>query len=571
MIEQAALTVVGRSGSGTHSKVGRLNVLALEGEPFEVGLQQGALLKTEIAAGCAPVFGGERGFDDLFSNLPQADAALAARLVDGLYAELELGLDDGLKAELAGIGQGADVPFHVLLRASFRSEILQILAAMDAASRLCRPPGECTALIATPDRTQDRRLLHGKNQDYDGAGLWDLVPTVAVVRTPGALPHVRVGTAGLLKASFGMNAAGVTVGGHLLFSRFAQPAGTGFTAFEHALLKRADSLATAEAILAGQARWGAFAFAVADRDSARVFECDSQEVFARTPRDGLLACANHYVAPDDPAARDLLLAEGAGRNSLARCHRARTAAGEGDLTPARVADVLADRFDPCCEAVRSLGQTIAGPLTVMSAIAEPASRRLWVSEGDAPTCDGPYIGFDLAEAFDGGPIRLTEPLAPGLFAASKRRVALRASMAARSALETAEADGSERAHDALRQAIDLDPTDSTHRRLHARLLIRLERFEAALDALEMPAAVSQSVNEQAEAAYLAAIALDCLGRRDDAVRRLNEILERDPLGSALTQLNARLIDLARRHVTKAFEVRDAHRLPMAFTLHSGVE
>lgn len=320
MTGQAAMSPVGHSGSGKLSKVGRLNILQLEGEPFEVGFQHGTLLKAEIASGCAPIFGGEQGFDDLFSNMPDAEANFARRLVEGLYAELERGLDDGFKAELNGIGQGADIPFHVLLRATFRSEILQVLAAMDAASG---QPGECTALITTAGRTRDGRLLHGKNQDYDGAGLWDAVPTVAVVRTPGELPHVRVGTAGLLKASFGMNAAGMSVGGHLLFSRFAEPDGTGFTAFEHALLKRADSLAAAEDILTSQARWGAFAFAVSDSIDARVFECDSQGVFVRSPHDGLLACANHFVAPEAPEARDLLLAGGTGRNSLARYERAR--------------------------------------------------------------------------------------------------------------------------------------------------------------------------------------------------------------------------------------------------------
>lgn len=573
MTEQAALSILSRSGRGTLSKAGRLNILLLEGEPFDLGLQHGALLKAEIAAGCAPVFGGKQGFDELFSDLPDVEAALAMRLVDGLYAELECVLDDDLKAELAGIGQGAGIAVEVLLRATFRSEILQVLAAMEAASGQRRRQGECTALIATRDRTRDGRLLHGKNQDYDGAGLWDAAPTVAIVRTPGALPHVRVGTAGLLKASFGMNAAGVTVGGHLLFSRFAEPGGVSFTAFEHALLKRADSLATAEHILAGQARWGAFAFAVSDgeRDEAKVFECDSEGVFARSSHDGLLACANHFVAPDEPAARDLLLAEGVGRNSLARYERAQTAAGEGRVTPALMADVLADRFDPCCGVLRSLGQTIAGPLTVMSVVAEPVSRRLWVSQGDVPTCDGPYVGFDLGEAFDGGRIRLTEPLGPSLFADSNRRAALSASMAARRALEAGGTDGPGRAQRALEQAIELDPADSAHRRVHARLLIRMDRFEAALDALSMPCEVSQSVNEKAEADYLAAIALDCLGRRSEAVARLNEIVGAEPQDGPLTELSPNLVGLAQSHLNKAFDASAARRLPMAFTLHSGVE
>lgn len=565
------MSPVGHSGSGRLFKVGRLNILQLEGEPFAVGLQHGTLLKAEIASGCAPVFGGQQGFEELFSNMPDAEAAFARRLVDGLYAELERGLDEGLKAELSGVERGADIPFQVLLRATFRSEILQVLVAMGAVSGPHRPPGECTALIATPNRARDGLLLHGKNQDYDGAGLWDAVPTVAVVRTTGELPHVRVGTAGLLKASFGMNAAGLTVGGHLLFSRFAQPDGTGFTAFEHMLLKRADSLATAEDIVASKTRWGAFAFAVSDSNDARVFECDNQGVFVRSPHDGLLACANHFVAPETPEARDLLLSGGAGRNSVARYERARVAVGSEAVDPARMAEVLADRFDPCCGAVRSLGQTIAGPLTVMSAVAEPVSRRLWVSDGEAPTCDGPYVGLELNEAFDGGPIRLTAPLGPSPFAASGRRDALRASMSARRALEAGSSEGPRLAERALEQAIALDQADSAHRRIHARLLIRMQRFEAALDALDMPTDVSQSANEQAEAAYLTALALDCLGHRREAVMRLNGIIESEAQDGALTRLSPSLIALARHHLTKAFDVADARRLPMAFTLHSGVE
>lgn len=566
MTVPSQLIPIGRSGRGTLSQAGRLHVLTLEGEPYELGFQHGALLKPQIAAGCAPVFGGSRGFEDLLARLTPTEAAGARRLIDGLYALIEEGLDEVLKAELAGLAAGADLPVEILTRATFRSEILQVLAAMDAVSDA---PGECTALVALAARTQEGRLLHAKNQDYDGAGLWDLAPTVTIVRTPGAIPHVRVGTAGLLKASFGMNAAGLTVGGHLLFSRHAAPAGQGFTAFEHTLLRRADSLAAAREILESGPRWGAFAFVVADgaHDEAMAFECDSQSLFVRSPREGRLACANHFTA-DGEAERDLLLGGGVARNSLARLERASTAGGAETLSPALMADILADRYDACCGAVRSLGQTIAGPLTVMSVIAEPATRRLWVSQGEAPTCDGPYVGFDLGEAFEGGPIRLLGSFGPGSFADSGQRAALRASLAARRTLEE---EGPAAALALLQEAVELDGVDPAHRRILARALIRLERFEDALTALDLPATAPQSPNERAEAAYLAAVALDGLGRREDAVARLRGLLDADPDERPLQRLNPNLIKLARRHQDAAFTADHARRLPMGFTLHSGVE
>lgn len=558
-----ALEVVARSGRGGLAMAGRLHVLTLEGEPYELGVQHGELLRTQIAAGCAPAFGGEDGFDDLFERLPAHEAAAARRLVAGLYAALDAELDEALKAELQGLAAGAQIPLEVLKRASFRSEVLQVLAAMDAVADL---PGECTALVALAARTEGRRLLHAKNQDYDGAGLWDAVPTVSLVRTPGGLAHVRVGTAGLLKASFGMNAAGLSVGGHLLFSRHARPAGMGFTAWEHRLLRTAGDLAAAQRMLEDGPRWGAFAFVLADgaRDQALVLECDSLGVFARGPEDGLAACANHFTGEAED--HDLLLAGGQARGSLARLERAGRA-GEGlQMTPQAMAQVLADRFDPCCGAPRSLGQTIAGPLTVMSAVAEPEARRLWVSQGEAPTCDGPYVGFDFSEAFAGGEIGLIDPLEAG--GPSGRREALQASLAARRAME---AGGPAAALALLERAVAQDPTDAAHRRILARALLRLERFASALAALDMGEDLPQSANERAEAAYLAAVALDGLGRRAEAAVRLEAVLAGDPDVERLHRLNPKLAALARRHLTAPFEPAHARRLPMGFTLLSGVE
>lgn len=566
MSAPAALQIVARSGRGVLAMAGRLHVLTLEGEPYELGFQHGELLRRQIAAGCAPVFGRPDSFDDLFVRMSPDEARGARRLVDGLHAALDGGLDEALKAELAGLAAGSQIPLETLSRATFRSEVLQVLAALEAASDV---PGECTALVALAGRTQAGRLLHAKNQDYDGAGLWDAAPTVALVRTPGALPHVRVGTAGLLKASFGMNAAGLTVGGHLLFSRHARPEGVGFTAFEHRLLRDGADLEAAQRMLESGPRWGAFAFVIADgrRDEAVVLECDSQAVFARAPADGLAGCANHFTG--DGAGHDLLLAGGQARGSLARLERARRAGADvAELTPSAMAEVLADRFDPCCGALRSLGQTIAGPLTVMSVVAEPSARRLWVSQGEAPTCDGPYVGFDFGEAFEGGDIRLTEPLPSGRFAQDGRREALRASLAAR---RTLEADGPAAALAELERAVELDPADAAHRRILARALLRLERFAAALAALEIPKAIPQSPNERAEAAYLAAIALDGLGRRAEAMDSLQSVLATNADGNDLDRLNPKLAAIARRHLQTPFTAADARRAPMGFTLHSGVE
>lgn len=559
---------VARCGAGTLLRAGHLNVLRLEGGPFEVGLQHGTLLKAEIARGCAPTFGGDRAFDDILSSLPDNQTGFVRRIIDGLYEQLgsELGAD--LTAELEGIARGADLPFDVVMRASCRSEILQVLAALEAAE----PAGECTALVVHGGRSGNGRLLHGKNQDYDGAGLWDAVPTVTLVRMPGALPHVRVGTAGLLKASFGINAAGIAIGGHILFSRHAAPAGIGFTALEHALLRTADSVAAAGALLRRSPRWGAFAFMISDggRDEASVFECDSEKVFVRAATDGLLGCANHFMAAPDGAWRDVTLAEGGARNSLARFRRLQETAILGPWSPTAVANVLADRFDPCCGGHRSVGQTIASALTVMSAIADPAARRLWVSEGRVPTSDGPYIGFDLGDAFDGGELRVLPPLHPSAGHAAGRE-ALAAGLVARRALDDAPADEGGQAQRALELAIDADPYDSALRRLYARCLLRKGRFEAALDALLMPQETLQSRNEQAEAAYLSAIAHDCLGQRGEAAAALQIIIGAGIDDDPLHRISPKLRKRAQHHLAAPFSRQDAQALPLTFTPRGGFE
>ncbi len=547
-------------GTGALFKLDGLNILTISGTPRELGLQHGHLLADEIRSGAVPFFASKTLNDE---GDTEADA---------LYRIVDTFVPDEYRQELEGIAEGSGLSYEQVFRANFYSEFSQNRAAQQTNAYLnkqAQASGGCSSIVALQEASKTGRLIHAKNQDYEGAGHWDRHHTVTLCAPESGHRHIKVTTAGLIKANFCANDQGLTIGGHFLFSLGARIEGTGYTALENRLIREASSLDEAVEIIRNTARSGSFAFVLTSwkENRAVVVECNSEEIAIRHPIEGRLTMSNVATANETMAAKDILMLIGSAQNPIARATRLQDRLAECDkLDIADLVGTLSDHVDPAAKCKRALGNVLAQPLTVTSAACDPENGRLWVATGKAPVSNNSYVGLKISEALAGtGPLVVEDTLTPPDSIDPHRLQALRLFVEAQNGFE---ADHSQwqKAAELIERAIECDTDEPIYRRVLARLLLRAERIEeakaVALGAIELP----QSSAEKAESLMLVGIADDLLGLRQEAVGRYDEALSQpfsptDPL----TRLDLTTLGQLHKHRDQPFNTDDAAKLSVSFT------
>lgn len=311
------------------------------------------------------------------------DAALAhARTFEPAIASFA---PDSL-AEMHGIADGAGIAFDAILVLNCRSELM--FAA--ARSQGVTPPGECTSFAALPPATVNGHTLIGQN--------WDWVPfardiCVFLEVQRETLPSfVTVVEAGML-AKVGFNSAGLGLCTNTLVSeRDAGQVGVPYHVMLRALLD-ADTLDAAGRILGSVQRALSANYLIADRTGhAMNFETIAggpSEIRATRPRDGFLAHANHFLAPDF-AAIDAYVSKSP--HSLTRLSAMRGGLKAGRAITVERLQALLRGHDDAPNGICSHPDPAAHPLyartTVASIVTDVTAGEFWFTDG--PPCAADY-------------------------------------------------------------------------------------------------------------------------------------------------------------------------------------
>jgi isopenicillin-N N-acyltransferase-like protein len=291
--------------------------------------------------------------------------------------------------EMRAIADGAGVPFDAILVLNCRSELM--FAA--ARRRGVAPPGECTSFAATPDATRDGHVLLGQN--------WDWVPfardvcVLLEVQRDDQPSFATIVEAGML-AKVGMNDAKFGLCTNTLVSaRDADGRGVPYHVMLRALLD-ARSVDEAGAILGSVERALSANYLVADPSGCAVnFETiagGKSGIHATRPEDGLLAHANHFLAPAYCAIDAYV---GNSPHSLTRLDdMQRGLRDSGGLTVPRMQDVLrshAHAPNGICSHPDPAAHPLYARTTVASFIADVTSGEFWWTDG--PPCASAYQSY----------------------------------------------------------------------------------------------------------------------------------------------------------------------------------
>jgi isopenicillin-N N-acyltransferase-like protein len=555
-----------------------LRILALEGSGYEMGRQHGEALREEIRQGVLPFFGNYTEFDSGMRKLPEANRrALSAQIDREIFDPLRRFVPQVYLDELRGIAEGAGLPADVVLRGNFLSELLQITVKQQVPSENVEASGGCTGFAVAGPATRDGGLLHGKNTDYRGGGVWDRFPVLLLSKPAEGFAYLRGTSAGLIKCNTCMNEHGITLGGHFLFSTDVVAEGMAFTVLENEIMRRAADLREAISIVEEGPRAGAFAFIVSDGKTgeAVALECTRTEVSQRWLSDGAVFMSNVCTASDAQKQCDILLRASVGRNPLSRWRRI------GDLITKHHGTIdldtalgfLGDHYDEASGRERGAAHTIASIASVTSVLLRPEGREIWMGVGPVPAANNPFLGFDCRAALAGdGELEFLGKRSGNPFGEDARLRAVRR-YAEAACLYDRSPDQVNAMLSLLHEALEIDPQEPAYPRMIARLHLLAndpDPAEAMLRrALSIPA---QGPSELAEAWLLLGYGCDLKLAREDAQDAYRRVLElHDGEAEPIRAVNPLVLLSAHGHLEEPFRKGDVEALTVSFALLSGWE
>lgn len=517
-----------------------LLVMNVVGDQATMGRQHGELLREH---------GGWEATAAYYPGMPQriltAGRPRVERLgVRALKPLFELGLRQ-MSADRAAEDRARSEAFSVAL--GLPKSDAKLFAVMDVfqnavgmlakggllgpARRLAQAmPPACSTLMAWGDRTTDGQLLHGRNFDFPGIGVWEQAPAVVFCTPTHGLRYGFATTRGADTPGVTcFNEAGITLVAHTRFHRDIGR-GMGIVDLGHAIIREARTLDEAAEIARRRpiaSSWG-IAISSAEERSAMVLETTQRDVRRVRPTDGdWLACTNHYLSPalqvDEIALSPAFLHHCFGRLAVLN-GRARA----GEIDALEMARLLGSHLDPETGDERGAGGILAQAMTVQSIVSAPDEQAIWISVDEVPTGRGqftkvPWTWSDTPGAHTVGP----EPAHahPATYARGARGTAWSAYAEASRLMSQGATSAQVQPH--LDQAVEADPSDPSWRFLAGVNRLALNQPAEALAHLERGLQTEEAPFYKGQLLLWASRAAQAAGQSDRAATLRAALLELD--------------------------------------------
>lgn len=244
----------------------------------------------------------------------------------------------------------------------------------------------CSSLAVWGKEAKGAELLHARNFDFPGNGIWDAVPTVVLCTPHQGLRYGYASARGNDAPVVSLrNEAGLCLTTHTRLHQQVRFGGAAVADLCHEIIRSASTLAQAEAIVRQRpvaSTWGLLVSSASEQ-KAILIETTARAVAVTRPEGSFQACTNHYRASQlcdgELAPNSGYTAHSHGR--LQRLERA-VRETEGGLTAEQLQALLGDHEDGELAGLeRGAGGVLAQPTGVHSIVMDPAARRCFVSTG----------------------------------------------------------------------------------------------------------------------------------------------------------------------------------------------
>jgi len=366
-----------------------------------------------------------------------------------------------------------------------------------AARMATRVPPACSSLAIWNDGTADGRLLHGRNFDFPGTGIWDERPVVVFCTPPSGLRYGFVSTSGADTPGVTcFNEAGIALTAHTRFHRDVAFSSSSIVDMGHDVVRRVSTLAEAIKVLSehrSASSWGLLISSARERDSVVVELTAAGQAVIRPEADASgrpnpwRSCTNHYLDAG-LAERELVPSPGFEihcRGRMARLEQVATDGLErGGVTLQEVQALLGDHIDaevPGFE--RAAGAVLGQATSVQSVVVDAEQSVIHVANGAVPTGRGPWVAvpFEWSDQPGWHQLELAATEAPSTSRFLKGRPADAYACYVEAARREGLGQTPDRVCGPLRQAVTLDPDEPSYRLLIGGMCLRDGAASEAVD------------------------------------------------------------------------------------------
>ncbi|WP_417387324.1 C45 family autoproteolytic acyltransferase/hydolase [Gimesia sp.] len=352
----ASAQTIARCGEGWLEKIDGYYVLHLKGTHYEMGYQQGVLLKADIRKNMYNLLNekGEMTLVDLGAvKLKPRQAIETVVQIQKPYTPQKY-VD-----EMQGLAAGAEIAYEDVRATNFIPEMFH-----------------CSGFSIANSATKDGTLYHGRVLDY--ACDWGLQDhAVLVVAEPkGGIPFVNVSYAGFIGSVTGMNMQSVSIG-EMGGRGLGHWSGVPMAFLVREVLETAKDLDEAIAVFRDNYRTCEYYYVIADGKTNR-----SVGMATSWEKMELIQPGESHPLLPNPVKDAALLSAGDRYQELSR----RVKQGYGEFTAET--------------AIELMSRPVAMKSNLHNVLFEPKSTKLWVANASSdgkPAANQKYYGFQLSE------------------------------------------------------------------------------------------------------------------------------------------------------------------------------
>jgi isopenicillin-N N-acyltransferase like protein len=354
---RAETKTIARCGRGFLEEVDGYKVLHVRGTPYEMGYQQGALLKDDIRELVRFLF--EVKAKELKVPVGGINLLNPRRALGGIAATQRKYVPERFFEELRGVADGAGMDMQDIIAANFIPELFH-----------------CSGFALSGSATKDGTLYHGRVLDYGCDWRLQEHAVLTVAEPEGKIPFLNVTYAGFIGSVTGMNARHVSIG-EMGGRGLGHWEGVPMALLIRMALEEADTLDEAVAIFRDHPRTCEYYYVIADGKSDQGVGMEaSWDTF------GVIKMGESHPRLPHAVKDAVVLSVGNRYQELVR--RVRAGHGTFDAESARMLMSL----------------PVAMKSNLHSVLFETKTTRLWVanaSRDGAPAATQPYHAFTFLE------------------------------------------------------------------------------------------------------------------------------------------------------------------------------
>lgn len=360
---RAGSRTIARCGEGFLEEVDGYRVLHVKGTPYEMGFQQGTLLREDIRENVRYLF-DVKG-KELKVEVAGLNLLNPRRVIGSIASRQKKYVPERFFEEMRGVADGAGLPVQEVIDANFIPELFH-----------------CSGFALGRSTTKDGRVYHGRVLDYGCDWRLQEHAILTVAEPEGRTPFVNVTYAGFVGSVTGMNAEKVSIG-EMGGKGLGHWDGVPMSFLMRMVLEDAKSLDDAVAIFRDNLRTCEYYFVVADGETGKAVGMEaSWNVFT------VIEMGESHPKLPEAIADAVVLSAGDRYVELAK--RVKEGRGGFDADSAR----------------KLMDRPVAMKSNLHNVLFETDTGRFWVANAakdGSPAAEQPYHAFDLRSLLSNRP------------------------------------------------------------------------------------------------------------------------------------------------------------------------